>query len=107
MCIWNPSRGVTGAKIIRRKTALLDLAEELGNVSTAGQVMGMSRDTFYYHKSAVEDGAVDTPLGNEGSNLLCAARHPASLQEFFLDIRHVETQLFQSILKIVGQKRHT
>ena len=46
-------------KIIKHKTGLLNLAEELGNVSKACQVMGMSRDTFYRYKSAVEDGGVE------------------------------------------------
>ena len=51
-------------KIIKHKTGLLNLAEELGNVSKACQVMGMSRDTFYRYKSAVEDGGVEA-LGVE------------------------------------------
>ncbi|MFO3361026.1 helix-turn-helix domain-containing protein, partial [Legionella pneumophila serogroup 1] len=34
-------------------------AEELGNVSKACKVMGLSRDTFYRYKSAVESGGVD------------------------------------------------
>ncbi len=38
---------------------LRNLAQELGNVSKARQVMGMSRDTFRRHKSAVEDGGVE------------------------------------------------
>lgn len=46
-------------KIVKHKTGLLNLAEELGNVSKACQVMGMSRDTFYRDKSAVEDGGVE------------------------------------------------
>ncbi len=37
-------------KIIRHKVGLLNLAEELGNVSKAGQMMGLSRDTFYRHR---------------------------------------------------------
>lgn len=45
-------------KIIKHKTALLNLAQELGNVSKACQVMGLSRDTFYRYKAAVEDGGV-------------------------------------------------
>jgi hypothetical protein len=40
----------------------LNLAEELGNVSQACQVMGLSRDTFYRYKDAVEDGDVDALL---------------------------------------------
>ncbi len=45
--------------IIKHKVGLLNLAEELGNVSQACRIMGLSRDTFYRYKSAVEDGGVD------------------------------------------------
>lgn len=37
----------TNIPIIKHKTGLLNLAEELGNVSKACKVMGVSRDTFY------------------------------------------------------------
>ena len=46
-------------KIIKHETGLLNLAEELGSVSKACQVTGMSRDTFYRYKSAVENGGVE------------------------------------------------
>jgi transposase InsO family protein len=49
----------TNEKIIKHKVGLLNLAEELGNVSKACQVMGLSRDTFYRYKSAVEEGGVE------------------------------------------------
>lgn len=49
----------TTDKIIKHKVGLLNLAEELGSVSKACKVMGLSRDTFYRYKSAVEDGGVD------------------------------------------------
>ncbi len=45
-------------KIIKHKVGLLNLAEELGNVSKACQIMGLSRDTFYRYRNAVEDGGV-------------------------------------------------
>lgn len=45
--------------IIKHKLGLLNLAEQLGNVSQACEVMGLSRDTFYRYKMAVEDGGVD------------------------------------------------
>ncbi len=48
----------TNDRIIKHKIGLLNLAEELGNVSKACQVMGMSRDTFYRYESAVEEGGV-------------------------------------------------
>lgn len=48
----------TNDRIIRHKVGLLNLAEELGNVSKACQVMGLSRDTFYRYKAAVDEGGV-------------------------------------------------
>jgi hypothetical protein len=38
---------------------LLNLAEELGNVSKDSKTMGLSRDTFYRYKAAVESGGVE------------------------------------------------
>ena len=52
-------------RIIKHKVGLLNLAEELGNVSKACQVMGLSRDTFYRYKSAVEEGGVDALLDKD------------------------------------------
>lgn len=49
-------------RIIKHKIGLLNLAEELGNVSQACKVMGLSRDTFYRYKAAVEEGGVDALL---------------------------------------------
>ena len=46
-------------RIIKHKVGLLNLAEELGNVSKACQMMGLSRDTFYRYKSAVDEGGVE------------------------------------------------
>jgi len=46
-------------KIIKHKVGLLNLAEELGNVSQACRIMGLSRDTFYRYKSAVDEGGID------------------------------------------------
>jgi len=49
----------TNERIIKHKVGLLNLAEELGNVSKACQVMGLSRGTFYRYKKAVEDDGVE------------------------------------------------
>lgn len=46
-------------KIIKNKIGLLNLAEELGNVSRACKVMGFSRDTFYRYKDLMAEGGVD------------------------------------------------
>jgi transposase InsO family protein len=45
--------------IIKHKTGLLSLAEELGNISRACKIMGFSRDTFYRYKSARDQGGVE------------------------------------------------
>lgn len=49
----------TNNPIIKHKAGLLNLAEELGNVSRACKVMGVSRDTFYRYQELVEDGGID------------------------------------------------
>lgn len=49
-------------RIIRNKIGLLNLAQELGNVSKACQMMGVSRDTFYRYQTAREDGGVEALL---------------------------------------------
>lgn len=49
----------TTDKIIKHKVGLLNLAEELGNVSQACKLMGLSRDTFYRYKSAVDENGVE------------------------------------------------
>jgi len=45
--------------IIKHKAGLLNLAEELGNVSKACKVMGVSRDTFYRYQELAATGGVD------------------------------------------------
>ena len=49
----------TNNPIIKHKTGLLNLAEELSNVSRACKVMGVSRDTFYRYQELVGSGGVD------------------------------------------------
>lgn len=49
----------TTNQIIKHKVGLLNLAEELGNVSKACKLMGVSRDTFYQYKELVAQGGVD------------------------------------------------
>lgn len=43
---------VVNQPIVKHKLGLLNLAEELGNVSQACKIMGVLRDTFYrYHEA--------------------------------------------------------
>ena len=46
-------------RIVKHKIGLLNLAEELSNVSKACKIMGLSRDTFYRYKAAVENGGLE------------------------------------------------
>ena len=46
-------------KVIKHKVGLLNLAQELGNVSNACKIMGLSRDTFYRYQTAVAEGGVE------------------------------------------------
>ena len=49
----------TNNQIIKHKVGLLNLAEELQNVSRACKVMGVSRDTFYRYLELVKSGDID------------------------------------------------
>ena len=49
----------SSSRIIRNKVGLLNLAEELQNVSRACRVMGVSRDTFYRYQTARAEGGVE------------------------------------------------
>jgi transposase InsO family protein len=50
----------TSEKVIKNKVGLLNLAQELGNISQACKVMGFSRETFYRYKEAVDAGGVES-----------------------------------------------
>ncbi len=45
--------------VIKHKAGLLNLAEELGNVSKACKVMGVSRDTFYRYRELASEGGLE------------------------------------------------
>ena len=49
----------TSNPIIKHKAGLLNLAQELGNVSKACKVTGVSRDTIYRYQELVDNGGID------------------------------------------------
>ena len=75
----------TNNPIIKHKAGLLNLAEELGNVSKACKVMGVSRDTFYRYQELVEEGGVDS--------LISQSRRSPNLKN------RVDEQTEQSVIK--------
>ena len=52
-------------RIIKHKVGLLNLAEELGNVSRACKIMGTSRDTFYRYREVVDEGGVEALIDKD------------------------------------------
>jgi len=52
----------TNNPVIKHKVGLLNLAEELGNITQACKVMGISIDTFYRYQQANEEGGVEALL---------------------------------------------
>ena len=54
----------TNNQIIKHKVGLLNLAEELQNVSKACKVMGVSRDTFYRYQELASTGNVDSLINH-------------------------------------------
>lgn len=53
---------VVNQPIVKHKLGLLNLAQELGNVSQACKIMGVSRDTFYRYQEAKASGGVEALL---------------------------------------------
>ena len=53
---------VVNQPIVKHKLGLLNLAQELGNVSQACKIMGVSRDTFYRYQEAKATGGVEALL---------------------------------------------
>lgn len=49
----------TNNPIIKHKVGLLNLAEELSNVSKACKIMGVSRETFYRYQELADKGGME------------------------------------------------
>ncbi len=49
----------TNDRIVKHKVGLLNLTDELGNISKACKMMAVSRDMFYRYKDAVNEGGVE------------------------------------------------
>ena len=60
---------------------MLNLAEELGNVSKACRIIGFSQDTFYRYQNAIEQGGIEALIDQpklKNSVSLSASKVPLS-----------------------------
>jgi len=73
-------------KIIKNKIGPLKLAEELGNVSRACQVMGFSRDSFYRYKELLDEGGLDALMERSRRNPNLKNRIASEVEQAVLEM---------------------
>lgn len=73
-------------KIIQNKLGLLNLAEELGNVSKACKVMGFSRDTCYRYRELMNEGGMDALIDKSRRKPNLRNRTDENTEKAVLDI---------------------
>ncbi len=97
----------TNEKVIKHKAGLLNLAEELGNVSKACKVMGLSRDTFYRYKAAADEGGVEALLDRNRRSPNIKNRVDPTVESIVLDYALEEPAHGQSRTSNELRKRGT
>lgn len=84
--------------ILKHKAGLLNLAEELDNVSEACKVMGFSRDTFYRYQELTQEGGVDALINRSKRTPNVKNRVDSATEKAVLDYAATRSQS-----KAVGQ----
>ncbi len=75
----------TANPVIKHKAGLLNLAEELSNVSKACKIMGVSRDTFYRYRELVAEGGVDAQINRSRRALNLKNRTDEATEQAVVD----------------------
>ena len=73
-------------KIIKPRVGLLNLAEQLGNVSQPCKVMGYSRDTFYRYKELFDQGGEEALFEMTRRKPSIKNRVPANIEDAVVNI---------------------
>ena len=76
--------------VIRNKLGLLNLAQELKNVSQACKMLGYSRDTFYRYRDLVDEGG-EIALHDK------SRRKPNTIRQKFLSINLKDNRTYKLI----------
>ena len=84
-------------RVIKNKLGLLNLAQELDNISQACRIMGPSRDTYYRYHAAVESGNVEA--------LLDANRRKPNLKNRIDELTEEAVVAHRTAFPAHGQKR--
>ena len=78
-------------RIVKHKLGLLNLAEELSNVSRACKIMGVFRDTFYRYKATVDNGGIKALINKNRRNPTSKNRIEESIEAAVLAYNHINT----------------
>jgi hypothetical protein len=74
--------------LVQNKLGLLNLAEELNNISKACKIMGVSRDTFYRYQEAKEQGGLEGLLIKSRKNPNYKNRIEPIIEKAAIDIAY-------------------